>query len=238
MQKHHLTREKRENWTGGVQQRLSLEGALPTRFPLSFVTAMLQVLVQDAPVTVAHRDFLTSFKRRSGSFRVSYPATSRDELTPAEAREWVRLRVPVRDRRVPYEERKTITLEIVAPGDTLLAKALIPKLFRQLWQSQPDMPKWSKSDLDLLGYDLPDRIYRLVELDGEQQQLYLYSRGETNPTLAQLLKLSGEETLYVTAPFDRYNDEYQPIPLHIERADGPLADAEAEDKGIGMRWNE
>ena len=194
--------------------------------------------VKDAPVPAARRDFLTSFKRRSGSFRVSYPATARDELTPEQAHEWVRLRVPVRDRRVPYAQRQATTLEIVAPGDTLLAKAFSPKLFRQLWQSQPDMPKWSKSDLKLLGYDLPDRIYRLVELDGEQQQLYLYSRGEVGPTLVQLLKLSEEKTLYVTSPFDRYSDEYQPIPLQIARVDGPLADAEAEEKGIAMRWSE
>ena len=55
---------------------------------------------------------------------------------------------------------------------------------------------------------------------------------------AQLLKLSEQERLYVMGIIDRQGDDYQPIPLQIERVDGPLVDAVTEQKGVGMRWLE
>lgn len=236
LQQHRLTRKKRENWSGGVQQRIGLDGALLPHFPLALLTELLNLLAEHAPVS--RRDFLTSFKRRGQKVQVSFPGTARDELSAAEASQWVRLRAKVHDHRVEFPQQKLIELEVVAPGDTLLARVFNGKQFQQLWQSKLDVASWSQSRRSTLNYDLPDRIYRLVDLGDEQTQLYVYSRNETNPTLAQLLELSRQEPLYITGLYDRAQEKYETIPLQIEQADGPLTDAEVELNGVGMRWLE
>lgn len=234
MQGHRLTREKREKWSGGVQQRIGMEGSLAPRHPLPMLTALLKLLAENAPP--ARRDFLTSFKRKTATLRVSYPGTARDELTPAEATAWIRVRIKVRDRRVEYHEKKTLTLEIVAPGDALLGKVFSGKQFQRLWQTKLDVAKWTQSDRTSLNYDLPDWLYRLVEVGGEPTQLFCYSRNEMAPTLAQVLALSQRETVYVIDMLNRFGDDYRHVPLDIAQVDGPMQDAAVEEKGVAMRW--
>lgn len=230
MQQHRLTRKGREPWSGGIQQRIGLDGSLAPRYPLPMLTGLLQVLGANSP---ARNDYLTSFKRKSGSLRVSYPGTARDELTPAEASAWIRVRVKVRDRRLAYHEKKYLTLEVVAPGDTLLAKVFHGKQFQQLWQSKADVASWSQSDRTSLNYDLPDNLCRLVELDGEQTRLHFYHRNEMNPTLAQVLRIAQQESVYVGGMLA---SDDTPSPLDIQQVDGPMQSAEVEQKGVGMRW--
>lgn len=236
IQAHKLTRKGRENWSGGLHQRIGLEGSLAPRYPLPMLTALLTLLAENAPI--ASRDYLTSFKRKSGSLRVSYPATARSELTPEQAGAWIRVRVKVRDRRAERREKKTLTLEIVAPADTLLGKVFSGKQFQQLWQSRLDVAKWTQSDRTSLNYDLPDWLYRLIDVDGEQAQLFCYSRGEMAPTLAQVLALSQQETVYVIDMLNRFSDNYQHTPLDIVQVEGPMQDAAVEEKGVAMRWLE
>lgn len=234
LQQHRLTRKKRENWSGGVQQRIGLEGSIAPRYPLPMLTALLKLLAENAPT--ARRDYLTSFKRKTPTLRVSYPATARDELTPEQAGAWIRVRVKVRDRRVEYREKKALTLEIVAPGDALLGKVFSGKQFQRLWQTKLDVAKWTQSDRTSLNYDLPDWLYRLVDVDGESTQLFCYSRNEMAPTLAQVLALSQRETVYVTDMMNRFGDDYQHVALDIAQVDGPMQDAAVEEKGVAMRW--
>lgn len=234
LQQHRLTRKKRENWSGGVQQRIGLEGSIAPRYPLPMLTALLKLLAENAPT--ARRDYLTSFKRKTPALRVSYPATARDELTPEQAGAWIRVRVKVRDRRVEYREKKALTLEIVAPGDALLGKVFSGKQFQRLWQTKLDVAKWTQSDRTSLNYDLPDWLYRLVDVDGESTQLFCYSRNEMAPTLAQVLALSQRETVYVTDMMNRFGDDYQHVALDIAQVDGPMQDAAVEEKGVAMRW--
>ncbi|WP_278912771.1 DUF7309 domain-containing protein [Deinococcus wulumuqiensis] len=236
MQEHRLTREKREKWSGGVQQRIGIEGSLAPRHPLPMVTALLKLLAENAPA--ARRDYVTSFKRKTASLRVSYPGTARDELSPAEAQAWIRVRIKVRDRRVEYREKKALTLEIVAQGDTLLGKVFSGKQFQRLWQTKLDVAKWTQSDRTSLNYDLPDWLYRLVEVGGEPTQLFCYSRNEMAPTLAQVLALSQRETVYVIDMLNRFGDDDQHTPLDIAQVDGPMQDAVVEEKGVAMRWLE